>query len=856
MKNKLGFKLVLAIFLFSSLITLISTVVQIFLDYRSDIARLNNYEKIIRESYLESISTSVWLFDDKQVQTQLRGIAQLPDMEHLKIHTEEGTAWTFGNVDSKHNYTKEFSLSYKHKGRDIDIGTLNAVVSLDGIYKRLFHKTLIILASNAIKTFLVSGFTFLIFQYLLTRHLYSLSNWLRNLDIGKSFRKFQLTRPSQKSGKNDELDDVVSSINEMQDKLGKALIELKKSERKYKILTENIPIKVFHKDTSSAYVACNNKYAIGLQIEANQITGKTDFDFFPKELAERYRSDDLRIMKSQKIETLEEHYLQPDGQKAIVQTIKTPIWDENNEVVGLLGALVDITKMKKAEDDLQKSENKFKRLIDSLHKSLFFYSHDINGNFTYLSPSVKDVLGYSENEFLTHYSEYLTDNPINKEVVRYTDLSIKGIKQPPYEVEIFHKNGSIHRLQVAETPVYDDNNKVIAIEGLAHDITETKKIEQQLQQAQKMEAIGLLAGGIAHDFNNILNIITANASFVLSQSTPNGKLHEVLQEIDDGATRAQNLAQKLLTFAKGGKPIKETLDLNPLIKDAAVFITIGAKVKCEFNFTDNLWRVDADKGQIEQVINNLVINANQAMPQSGTIYINTQNVNVDPQTGIPLPAGRYIRITIKDEGMGISKKHFSNIFDPYFSTKQEGSGLGLATTYSIVKNHHGYISVESEIDRGTTFEIYLPASKKMVTQIENEQKQDIKHKGAGSILVMDDETLVLKVSKRILGSMGYEVEFAKDGHEAIDIYYTAFSSNNPFDLVILDLTIPGSMGGAETIPEILKINPEAKIAVSSGYSNDPVMANYKDHGLAGIIPKPYRQSQMAELLNNVLGQKA
>ena len=379
--------------------------------------------------------------------------------------------------------------------------------------------------------------------------------------------------------------------------------------------------------------------------------------------------------------------------------------------------------------------------------------------------------------------------------------------------------------------------------------------ESQLRQAQKMEAIGTLAGGIAHDFNNMLGVIIGNSSYAIEmiEKYDNDELYSVLFDIEDGAKRAQNLTQQLLTFSKGGSPIKKTADLNQLIKESALFVTRGAKSKCRFDLSKSLWAAEVDAGQLNQAINNLVINSSQSMPNGGTIMIRTDNTEIEEEDRVPLPAGKYIYIEVKDRGTGIPEDHISKIFDPYFTTKQEGSGLGLTTTYSIIKQHGGLITINSLLGEGTTVNIYLPAS-------EKEQKPPVKqagevHKGQGKILVMDDQEPILKMLKRQLTRMGYEAFLAEDGAQAIDIFREAYKSNNPFDLVILDLTIPGGMGGAKTIPELLKIDPKVKAIVSSGYSNDPIMAHYQDYGFCGVIPKGFTMNQISKVIKDALGKK-
>ena len=377
------------------------------------------------------------------------------------------------------------------------------------------------------------------------------------------------------------------------------------------------------------------------------------------------------------------------------------------------------------------------------------------------------------------------------------------------------------------------------------------KFEAQLHHAQKMESIGTLAGGIAHDFNNILTMILGNVSMAKLRVSPEDEIFDLLSEAETASVRAQTLTKQLLTFAKGGAPLKETASIKDILKESSHFVLRGSKSSCESSIAEDLWPAEVDVGQISQVINNIVINANQAMPKGGTIQVAADNLIIEDRHDLPIKPGRYIRISIKDHGVGIAEDHFLNIFDPYFTTKQEGSGIGLATTYSIIKKHDGHITVKSRLGVGTTFHIYLPASDKIVPE-----KEKVKLiKGQGRILVMDDEASLRKVVGRMLKNLGYESEFAKDGAEAIRIYKEAQASEKPYHAVILDLTVPGKMGGKDAVKKLLEIDPEVKAIVSSGYSDDPVLSNFQEYGFKGMMPKPFTSRLLSKVLHDVLKGK-
>ena len=379
---------------------------------------------------------------------------------------------------------------------------------------------------------------------------------------------------------------------------------------------------------------------------------------------------------------------------------------------------------------------------------------------------------------------------------------------------------------------------------------EKQHIEKQLLQSQKLESLGTLAGGISHDFNNILASIMGNISIVKMDLNPGDEAHEMLTKAETASMRAKDLAQQLRTFSIGGAPIKKTTFIKKLIKDTTSFALSGCSTKPAFFISDDLWPVNVDYGQISQVIHNLVINANEAMKDGGTIKILGENITLGAENLSLLKEGKYLKISIVDQGIGISEINLSKIFDPYFTTKESGSGLGLATCYSIIKKHDGSVTVESEPGVGTSFYIFLPASSEKI-QKQGEGKKELIF-GKGKILIMDDEEDVIYVLSHMLIKLGYDVESTKDGVEAIELFKKARESGQPFDTVILDLIIPGGMGGEKTIKKLLEINPDVKAIVSSGYSSDTVLSNYEKSGFISYLPKPYQTHEVAKIMHEIL----
>ncbi|GEM_PF-3970372 len=400
--------------------------------------------------------------------------------------------------------------------------------------------------------------------------------------------------------------------------------------------------------------------------------------------------------------------------------------------------------------------------------------------------------------------------------------------------------------------------RVISLKGVAHiisitrDITERKEREKELLKIEKLESLGVLAGGIAHDFNNILTGIKGNISIAKVFLDIADKSYKPLAEAEKASVRAGELAHQLLTFARGGDPIKKVVSPQHLIKEALSFTLRGSKIKAIVDIPDSIHALEADEGQISQVFYNLIINATQAMPGGGELTVTAQNEILADKNSLSLPPGEYIRLTFADQGCGISADDLKRIFDPYFTTKSTGNGLGLASVHSIIKRHDGYIGVNSTVGKGTTFIIYLPSLGEVdkIFQTDITPQETGGHKG-GSILVMDDEEMIRDIAAAMLTHLGYEVTTCASGEKAIELYKASVESGTPFLTVIMDLTIPGGLGGKEAAEQILSFFPKACLLVSSGYSNDPIMSNFQEYGFSGAIAKPYNIHEFEEVLGSL-----
>lgn len=412
-------------------------------------------------------------------------------------------------------------------------------------------------------------------------------------------------------------------------------------------------------------------------------------------------------------------------------------------------------------------------------------------------------------------------------------------------------DGSTINVQIRAFPVIGKDQKAVGFIEVVEDITERKKIEEELQRAKHIELVGTLAGGIAHDFNNLLAGIMGNIALAKIFIGQEAKVAEKLNVCETAVERAKDLAQQLLTFSKGGAPVKTVSSIAGLLHESVSFALSGSNISSIFDVQEDLWAAEIDYGQISQVIQNIATNAVQSMPEGGALEVCARNLKESSLKSLPLAPGKYLKISLKDQGKGIPQEILDKIFVPFFTTKKQGSGLGLATCYSIIKKHLGFIEVETAVGVGTVFHIYLPANEQVPTA--KAPGQGTMRVGSGRILVMDDEPVVREAAAEILSCLGYMVEMAADGLEAIEHYLKARSAGQGYDAVILDLTVPGGLGGLATMEKLREYDPEVKAIVSSGYANNSVLANYQQYGFKGIIAKPYNVEEFSRVVAEVVG---
>jgi len=531
----------------------------------------------------------------------------------------------------------------------------------------------------------------------------------------------------------------------------------------------------------------------------------------------------------------------------------SPLYDHNGGIIGGLAVIHDSTERKWAEEKLLESEARFKMVMQQSPAAIEIY--DLEGLLIWVNRAYEELWRVDAVTMVNSFNILRTGEADRVRLLPYVQRAYAGetVLVPEYRLSSAGGGREVRWLSTRIYPLKDSGGKVKNIVVAVEDVTARKRMEEDLLKIQKLESIGTLAGGIAHDFNNILMGLFGNLTLVKNELPADHPAVEHLIDAQKSMNRATRLTQQLLIFAKGVTPVREGVSIETLVEEVVRFDLSGSNVKPVFDIDPDLWLVEVDKGQMQQVFSNLTINAKQAMADGGHLFVTMKNATIAEGEIADLAAGNYVKVIVRDEGEGIEEKFLGMIFDPYFTTRRLGRGLGLATTYSIMKKHGGCITVESAPAVGSTFTLYLP-----VTRMDLQQNwttitgEEVDGAGKVRVLVVDDEEMICKVTSRFLMRAGFVVTTVQDGKEAIESYRQALEEGNAFAVVIMDLTIPGGMGGKEAVKKILELDANARVIVSSGYAEDPVMANYSEYGFCGIAAKPYSRDKLLAVVRQAL----
>ncbi len=603
------------------------------------------------------------------------------------------------------------------------------------------------------------------------------------------------------------------------------------------IVTEGIAVT----DEQDRFIYLNDAHARFYGYAPHELLGKTWRDLTPAEFVPLIERALARTLHSRENGAWsgEAPGLRRDGSRITTEITATARWSESGEYQGHICVVRDISERKRTDEALRASEARFRTITETASSGILVADTGTM-QFLYANPEICRMLGYRKDELLA--LDVASIHPASE----LTRVQRSFAAREGMQTYCQRRDGSVFPAEIKSVEIELDGRRCLV--GFFTDISEKRLLEEERLKTQKLESVGTLAGGIAHDFNNLLQGIFGYISMAKLTLDQRERSLAMLEQAEKALHQSVNLTTQLLTFSKGGRPVKRPTDLRPVIENAVRFALSGSRTDCRIDIAGDLPSVDADEGQISQVVQNIVLNADQAMPTGGTVEIAAKCV-VAPGEGAPrsLAAGRYVQIAIRDTGIGIPGRYLDKIFDPYFTTKEKGSGLGLATSYSIMANHGGAIDVRSDVGKGTTFLLYLPLSSEAP-----EPRETAAAPAAGGgrrVLVMDDEELVRNVAEELMRELGHEVLCTADGAAAVEAYRRAREDGRPYDIVILDLTVRGGIGGMETLRRLREIDPAVRAVVSSGYSDDEVVADFRKYGFSGFLKKPYDLTELREALD-------
>ncbi len=660
---------------------------------------------------------------------------------------------------------------------------------------------------------------------------------------------------------------------------------LRASEERYRGFVEDCAYGFFELDLQGRITAVNRATCQFAQCGPEELVGRPFADFVPADELPRVMENLQKVLEGQPNDGPRVHCLRNAVGEVPEVEVNAIAVCRDGEVVAVQGTMADVTELRAnqaqlarlhdqleqrvalrtaelaraneqllqevaarraSEASLRESEEKFRSVAEKSPNMIFINQ---GGRVVFASEACEAILGYSREElYAPDFDFFRLFAPESLQVVEQMYARhAAGKEVVPYEYGLLAKDG--RRLDVINASRLIAFGGKPAILGVVTDVTHQRRTEEELAKVARLDSIGLLAGGIAHDFNNILTAVLGCLGLADVMAGANAGLQEVLRDAERATLRARDLTRQLLTFSKGGAPVKATASVTELVRESATFTTRGTRARLTFALPEDLWAAELDVGQMSQVIGNLALNSIQAMPEGGVIDISCANVRLKPGEVVPLGEGRYVMISVRDEGSGITPEHLGRIFDPYYTTKPGGSGLGLTTAYSIVKRHGGCIQAVSTAGEGATFQVYLPASDG-APEARADGTVELS-RAQGRVLVMDDDDMVRQVAVALLKTLGYEAEGVRDGDAAIDRYAAEKDGAAPFDLVIMDLTIRGGMGGIEAVAELKRIDPDVRAIVSSGYSNDPALSTPESYGFCGRLAKPFKIDEIASVVAEV-----
>jgi len=855
--SRLAVRMVIYVVLASSIITIFTSGFQLYEEYRSEVSSIEMRFNEIRDSTLNIIASRVWVANTDELDKTLQGILRLPDIVYIRAYDDGIIVSEFGQETKSNTLEKKFPLIYEFRGVPRQIGRVEITASLENVYRNLFDRAFNIVISNAVKTFIISGFLLFLFYNLVARHLQKVANYAEGITIDTLDKRLVLDRDENNSKHQDEFDVLIDALHLMQFNLKNSISSLSKSEQNLSQTLNCIGDAVIATNTKGC-VTRMNPVAESLTGQSyDEVRGKPLTDVFPIYNATTGKAANNPVevvLETGKTVGLANHtvLISKDGTEYQISDSAAPITDENNEISGVILVFRNVTEEYVLQKAIQENEERLQALLSNSSSAI--YVKDLDSKFILVNRKFEQIFKLKNEEVIGKTAHDIFPAEVADEMVT-NDQDVLGSKLALHSDEKIPQEDGMHTYSSDKFCLFNPEGEPYAVGSISTDITEKLKQNELLRRSQKMDALGKLTGGVAHDFNNMLNVIIGYAEILRRNLDEDSSNAHFVSEIKSAGERGAALTRKLLSFSGQVRSEEALVNINSILEDDINMLskTMTARIHISMKLDDELWLTMVDKGELEDVILNLSINAMHAMPRNGTVTYFTFNQHLDAfaaeEIGL-LEPGDYVRLSIIDTGIGMPKETLNQIFDPFFTTKgDEGTGLGLSQVYGFMERCNGAITVDSVVGKGTEFSLYFPRVIEGSTGDETlhyDSDDSSKLHGTETVLLVDDEAALLVLAKNFLKKAGYKVFCAEGADSALWIL-----SRNKIDIMVSDVIMPG-MNGFELAKKVETLYPEIKIQLVSGYAGTHDTADKDNRYLKALLDKPYSSEVLLTRIRETL----
>lgn len=857
--SRLAGRMAIYVVLASTFITMFTSGFQLYEEYRAEVSSIESRFSEIRDSNIDIIASRVWVANIGEIEKTLQGILRLPDIEHITVYEDNMIIAEVGQETTSDTLEKEFPLTYEFRGVPKQIGKVKITASLEDVYQHLIGQAFNIIISNAIKTFLISGFILFLFYSLIARHLQKVASYAEGMTIGTLNQRLTLDRNVNDANHQDEFDVLINALHAMQSNLVSSISDLSESEQNLSQTLNCIGDAVIATDIKGCITRMNPVAELLTGQTFDDAQGKSLTDAFPiyNATTGKAASNPVEtVLETGKTVGLANHtvLISKDGTEYQIADSAAPIKDENNKISGVILVFRNVTEEYVLQEAIRENEERLQALLNN--SSSIIYVKDLDGKFTLVNRKFEQVFNFENEDIIGKATHDLFPEDVADEMVA-NDHDVLGSQLALHSDEKVLQEDGIHTYSSDKFCLFNSEGTPYAVGGISTDITEKLKQNELLRRSQKMDALGKLTGGVAHDFNNMLNVIIGYAEILRRGLDEDSSNAHFASEIKLAGERGAALTRKLLSFSGQISNEQSLVNINSILEDDINMLskTMTARIHISMKLDNELWLTMVDKGELEDVILNLSINAMHAMPHSGKMTYFTLNERLDAiaaeEIGLPEP-GDYVRLSIIDTGTGMPKETINQIFDPFFTTKgDQGTGLGLSQVYGFMERCKGAITVDSVVGKGTEFSLYFPrkienSTANGTSQDDSDDSSELQSQGTETVLLVDDEAALLSLAQNFLKQAGYKVYCAEGADSALWIL-----SRNKVDIMVSDVIMPG-MSGVELAKKVETLYPEIKIQLVSGYAGSHDDADKNTPNLRTLLNKPYSADALLRRVREVL----